>query len=263
MPTAAPAPISCYIRTKNEAARLGRVIEAARQIAAEVVVVDSGSTDGTVELARSLGAVVYEQPWLGNGTQKRFGEERCTHDWLLDLDADEVVTPELAEEIRRLFAAGEPAKPIYELRLVTAPPIGEPWWGFVNAHRRKLYDRRVVRQPNHKAWDQFEVPPGVEVGRLKAPILHYSFHSLGHIADKLNRVSTVRAEESKLKPRWVTMLRIVFAPPFYFLKHYAVRGLWRAGMYGFALAGISAYGRWLRDVKMYEIHLTRERDRRA
>jgi len=258
MPPAGPAPISCYIRTKNEAQRLGRVLEALRGVVAEVVVVDSGSTDGTADLARSMGATVHEQAWLGNGAQKRFGEERCAHDWLLDLDADEVLTPELGDEIRRLFAAGEPPLPIYELKMVTAPPVGEPWMTFGYTWRRKLYDRRVVRQPDHKAWDQFEVPPGVKVGRLNAPFLHYSFSSLGDFAEKLNRVSTVRARESKLKPKWVTVTRILFALPFYFLKHYAGRGLWRGGVYGFALSGISAYGRWLRDVKMYETHRARE-----
>lgn len=254
-------PISAYIRTLNESRLIGDVVMAAKQIAAEVVVVDSGSLDDTVALAEEAGARVLRQPWLGSGRQKRFAEDHCVNNWVLDLDADEVVTPEFAREVRNLFAKGEPAHPVYEMKLVTAPPIGEPWWDFGLTDRRKLYDKRVVRAPDHAAWDQFVVPPGVGVGRLKSPLLHYSFRDLGHLLEKLNRVSGVRARETKLKPFWQVGLRVVFAQPIYFLKFFLARGLWRAGLYGVALAGISAQGRWLRDVKMLEVHLEHRRQR--
>jgi glycosyltransferase involved in cell wall biosynthesis len=245
-------PVSCYIRTLNEERKLGEVIAAVRDLVDEVVVVDSGSTDATVAIAEAAGARVVHQPWLGNGRQKRFGEDQCRNDFLLDLDADEVVSPELAEEIRALFKAGAPPLPVYELELVTVPPTGQPWYGFMLAERRKLYDRRVVRAPDHKAWDQFEVPAGVRGGRLSAPLFHHSFRNLGHLLDKLNRTSDVRATETHGRGRVAVGLRVLFAFPVYFLKHYVLRGLFRAGIYGIALASIAAYGRWLRDAKMYE-----------
>lgn len=255
-------PVSCYIRTLNEERKLGEVIAAVRDLVAEVVVVDSGSTDATVSIAEAQGARVIHQEWLGNGGQKRFAEEKCRNDFLLDLDADEVVSPDLAEEIRALFAHGAPPLQIYELQLVMVPPVGEPWYGFAIARRRKLYNRNVVRAPDHKAWDQFEVPAGVEVGRLSAPVLHYSFRDLAHLVQKLNRASTVRARESRQRGRVSVGLRVLFALPFYFLKHYLQRGLYRGGMYGLAFAGVSAYGRWLRDAKMYE-QILAKRERSA
>jgi glycosyltransferase involved in cell wall biosynthesis len=255
-------PVSCYIRTLNEQRRIGQVVASVRELVSEIWVVDSGSTDATVSIAQAEGAKVVHQPWLGNGRQKRFGEELCSNDFLLDIDADEIVSPELAREIRALFAAGWPPRPIYELRIVTVPPVGEPWWHSAVAHRCKLYDRRVVRAPDHKAWDQFEVPKEAKVGRLSSPLLHHSFKDLGHLAEKLNRVSTVRAREASRKGRVAVALRVLFALPFYFLKHLLLRGLYRVGIYGVAAAGIAAYGRWLRDVKMYEqILLERERSR--
>ncbi len=256
-------PISCYIRTLNEARMVGPVIEAARQIASEVLVVDCGSTDGTIEIAEKAGARVIHQAWLGNGKQKRFAEENCTHDWLLDLDADEIVTPDFAREIQALFANGEPPFAIYETLLVTAPPIGEPWWNHALADRRKLYDRRRVRQPEHDAWDQFDVPAGMAIGRVKATLLHYSFRDFEHFEGKLNHWSGVAARATKLKPFWVVALRVVLATPFYFLKQYLGRGHWRGGLYGFVIAGLSAHGRWLRDVKMFEIHLRNRQARRT
>jgi glycosyltransferase involved in cell wall biosynthesis len=251
MSGAAP-PVSCFIRTLNEERSIGRVIEAVRGAVSEVIVIDSGSTDATVAIAEAQGARVVHQPWLGNGRQKRFGEDQCRHDFVLDLDADEIVTPALADEIRALFAAGPPPLPVYELRLVTVPPVGPTWTDIAVRYRCKLYDRRVVRAPDHKAWDQFTVPRGVRVGRLGGDLLHHSFRDVGHLVEKLNRVSAARARDGRQRGLAQVWFRVVFMLPFYFLKHYLQRQLFRAGTYGFSVALISAYGRWLRDVKMYE-----------
>jgi hypothetical protein len=141
---------------------------------------------------------------------------------------------------------------------VTVPPVGEPWHDFGVRRRHKLYDRRVVRQPDHKAWDQFKVPARVKVGRLSGALLHYAFGDLAQVVAKLNRASTVRATETRRRSRAEAGLRVLFALPVYFLKHYLQRGLFRAGIYGVSLAAISAFGRWLRDAKMYEQILASE-----
>lgn len=252
-------PLSAYIRTKNEARMIGEVVRAALQVADEVVVVDSGSSDDTVKLAEAAGARVIHREWRGNGFQKRIAEDACRHDWLLDLDADEIVTAELAAEIAALFGKGEPPCPIYRTPMAFAPPIGAPWIGFGGSVRHKLYDRRVVRAPEHAAWDQFEIPGGAAVGRLRAPILHYAFTGADHLMAKLNRNSSVRARELEPKAMPFLALRIVFGLPFYFLKRYLLDGLFRGGLYGFSFAMMSGFGRWLRDVKMYE---RRRRERR-
>ena len=101
-------PISCYIRAKNEARKIADVVRAVRPVVDEVVLVDSGSTDDTVALAEAEGARVVHQAWLGYGAQKRFAEEQCRNDWLLSLDADEVISPAFAAELNALFAASEP-----------------------------------------------------------------------------------------------------------------------------------------------------------
>ena len=252
-------PVSAYIRTLNEERMIADVVRAALQVADEAVVIDSGSTDRTVALARDAGARVIEQQWLGNGKQKRAAEEACRNDWLLDLDADEIVTPALAQEITALFAEGEPAARIYRTDLALVPPVGKPWLHFGQQKRHKLYDRRVVRQPDHEAWDQFEIPAGVAVGRLREPILHHAFAGAAGFMGKLNKHSSVRAEVLPLKPAPVLALRIVFGLPIYFAKKYLLQQYFRGGVYGFALAMMSAQGRWLKDAKMWE---RRHRERR-
>lgn len=251
-------PVSCFIRTLNEERMIGRVVEAALKVAREVVIVDSGSTDRTREIAEAAGARFVDQPWLGNGAQKRAGEALCRYDWRLDLDADEIVSDELAESIRALFdqngAWGEPPLSVYRLSLITVPPIGEPWWRTNVDPRAKLYDGRRRRMPDHKAWDQLELPDDLPVGAVKGALFHHSFRDFDQYMAKWNRVSTVRARETKLKPKAVVIARMLLAPPFYFLRHYFLRGLWRQGLYGFAIARGVAFGRFMRDVKSYERH---------
>src|SRR5437764_957280 len=93
-------PISAFIIACNEADRIGRAIASVRGWVDEIIVIDSGSSDDTVKVAQSLGARVLTHAWPGYGLQKRFGEEQCKNRWLLNLDADEEVTPELAQEIQ-------------------------------------------------------------------------------------------------------------------------------------------------------------------
>lgn len=253
-------PISCYIRAKNEERLIAEVIQAAYQFVDEVVVIDSGSTDRTIELSEAAGARVVPSPWLGGGKQKRLGEDATKHNWLLDLDADEIVSPELAAEIRALFDNGkEPPHSVYQFKLIPKPPIGKPWWNAAVVYRNRFYDRRKIRARDHAGWDQLEIPPGMSVGKFKGVLFHVSFTGLEQLQEKFNRTSSSRAKNSKLKPFWQSALRMVFGRPFYFFHHYVMRGLWRAGWYGFASADIAAHGRWLKDAKMVEIHL-RNRD---
>ena len=253
-------PISAFIRTKNESRLVADVVRAAFSVADEVVVVDSGSTDATIALAQNEGARVISKEWLGSGRQKRFAEDQCKYDWLLDLDADEIVTPELADEIAALFLNGEPPCNVYRTPIAIAPPFGAPWRGFGGVIRHKLYDRRIMRAPDHAAWDQFDPPPRSKVGTLKSSILHFAYSDTSHLLRKVDTNSSVRAERLDPKPRSLLVLRIFFGLPFYVGKRYFLNGLFRAGVSGFSFSMISGFGRWLRDVKMYE-RIMREREK--
>ena len=101
-------PISCYIRTLNEESLIGEVISSAKKICSEVIIIDSLSIDKTKSISLSLGAKVYEQPWLGNGFQKRVGEDKSKNDWVLDIDADEIVSDEMANEIKNILKMANP-----------------------------------------------------------------------------------------------------------------------------------------------------------
>jgi glycosyltransferase involved in cell wall biosynthesis len=112
-PLPSPLPLSVFIICKNEADRIGRTLEAVRGLSDDIVVVDSGSTDGTQALAAQLGARVVEHPFEGYGPQKRHAETLCRHPWLLNIDADEVIPPDLGRRSARcLRAPGQRRTPI-------------------------------------------------------------------------------------------------------------------------------------------------------
>jgi hypothetical protein len=137
--------------------------------------------------------------------------------------------------------------------LALAPSIGRPWRNFGLYERHKLYDRRAVRAPAHAAWDQFKIPPGARIALLREPVLHYSFDGVAAYIDKLNRYSTARAKDAPRKSRPYLALRICFGLPVYFFKELFIRQFIRGGVYGVAIATLAAFGRWMRDVKMWEL----------
>ena len=247
-----PSPISCYIRTLDEESRIGAAVRAALSVAREVVVVDSGSTDGTVAAAEAAGARVVKQEWLGGGHQKRVGEDACRHDWLLDLDADEIVSEELAQEVRALFAGDGPDADVYRLSLVTVDPSGRIWRRARAPRRAKLYDRRKVRMPAHGAWDQFRIPAGLRVRRLRGPLLHHAFEDIAHLSRKQGSAMARRVRFLDGDRRPAVAIRVWFGLPVFFLRNYLLRGQWREGRYGFLFALTTAYNHWLRYAMLYE-----------
>lgn len=254
-------PVSCYIRTLNEEARIGATVRAAFAVAREVVVVDSGSSDGTVATAEAEGARVLEQAWLGGGHQKRVGEEACRHDWLLDLDADEVVTEELAKEIGNLFADGEPTADVYGIALTFVDPSGRVWRRARAPRRNKLYDRRKVRQPAHGAWDQFRIPDGLVAHRLDGPLLHYAFDDIAHLSRKQGAAMVRRVRFLDSGRSTSTALKVYAGLPYFFFRNYVLRRAWREGAYGFMFSLTTAYNHWLRYAMLHERRL-KKRGRR-
>lgn len=249
---APPLPISCFIIALNEADRIARTIRSARTLAGEVVVVDSGSTDGTQSIAEAEGARVIFNAWPGFGQQKRFAEDQCRNDWLLNLDADEVVTPELAQEIRTLFAAGEPPLAVYGMRVSQVyPGAQKPRLWARDHYCLRLYDRRRVRFKNSTLHDS--VDPGSErVGGLSHDIYHFSVRSLDDLIAKCDTRARYNAEHSRPKSRLLLAMRLVLEFPASFLKYYFLRLHITGGLMGFQFAMIVAFFRFVRISRLWQ-----------
>lgn len=247
-------PVSCFIIAKDEADRIGYAIRSVRDWVAEVVVVvDTASRDGTQEVARELGATVVENAWPGYGPQKRFAEDRCRSTWLLNLDADEAVTPELEAEIRALFAGGEPDADGYEIAIVDLFPGEERPGRFAHALAPvRLYRRDRGRYAESSVHDRVAFAPGARIARLKGVMLHRSIRSLGDQLAKLDRYTTMQAEDFVARGRRLNRVRVYTEFPMAFLKAWIGRRLVLRGTYGFLVAMNYAIFRHMRIAKIYE-----------
>ena len=244
-------PISCFIIAFNEVDRIGATIRSVRGWVDEVIVVDSGSTDGTVALAQAEGARVIHNAWPGFGQQKRFAEDRCRNGWLLNLDADEVVTPELAAEIEALFRDGEPAPAAYGMQVsIVYPGWQRPRiWGR-DHYCLRLYDRRRVRFRDSTLHDSV-VPGGEPVGHLRGVVHHHTMRSIAEFERKSDARATYQALHMARKSPWWLRMRLVTELPGSFLKYYIVRGHITGGWMGVRVAAIIAWYRWVRILRMY------------
>ncbi|MBN8552407.1 MAG: glycosyltransferase family 2 protein [Caulobacterales bacterium] len=243
--------LSCCIIAFNEADRLTRCIEAIRGIADEIVVVDSGSTDGTVDLARSLGAQVFHRDWDGYGPQKRFAEDCASYDWILNLDADEVVTPTLAGEIRTLLSISQPPLPAYRIRMPTVFPGATRPRLWAESHNYvRLYDRRRVRFRDSLVHDTVDTKHE-PVGQLEHIALHYSNRSIAHVRQKLDRYTQLQAKELRKSPAAV-WLRLPFEYPLVFFRYYILRRNFTGGAFGFQSSHIAAEMRVKRLLRILE-----------
>ncbi len=242
-------PLSCCIITQDEGDRIERCILAVRAIVDEIVVVDSGSTDDTVAKAEALEAKVFFHSWDGYGPQKRFAEDCCTHDWILNLDADEVVTETLAHEISALMRAPEPPLAAYRFRQVTVYPGHDRprlWADFHNFVR--LYDRRRVRfrvSRVHDTVDTGDYP----VGQFDGVAWHYSWRTLDHVRAKLEKYTDLQAKELK-KPRWLILVRLPFEYPILFFRYFILRRNFTGGWFGLRVAHEIAKARSRRLLKI-------------
>lgn len=249
-------PISVFIIARNEADRIARPIRAVRDWAGEVLVVDSGSTDVTRDIARELGARVLENAWPGYGLQKRFAEDHCANDWLLNLDADEEPSPELCREIRALFAAGGPECDAYEIPIADVFPHEEkPSPHAYTLNPVRLYRKDKGRYAPSPVHDRVQLATGARTGRLAGLVHHRSIRSLGDEIRKLNDYTDLQAADLRTRSRRLSATRLPFEFPTAFLKAYFGRGHWRRGSYGFLLAMNYAIYRHLRLAKHLEYRL--------
>ena len=242
--------LSATIITLNEAAHIAAAIRSVSW-ADEVIVVDSGSTDDTVALARAEGARVESRAWTGWVDQKNHAAGLATHDWILSLDADERVTPALASEIRALMAAG-PAHTAYRIPRVTFH-LGR--WirttDFYPDFQARLYDRRRARWQGKYVHESVtsDSPPG----RLTHELQHYSFANLADHLDRLNRYSTMAARQLYEGGRRTSIVGVMLHPVGAFVRNYLLRRGFLDGTAGLTLSAVNAYGVFIKMAKLHEL----------
>ena len=242
--------LSVIIPTWNEEEHIEEALKSVA-FADEIIVVDSFSTDRTVEIAQKYTDKVWQHEYINSATQKNWAIPQTTHEWVFVLDADERVTPELQEEIKRILSS--------ETEYVAF------WIGRINYFMGKLIRYsgwqndsviRLFRKSKCKYQDlkvHSEVVANGEVGRLKHKLIHYTYKDWATYYEKIDRYALWGARDRVDKIKKVTLYHLCLKPAFRFFKHYFIKGGFLDGLHGFVVSALSGYSVFLRNLKLWRM----------
>lgn len=247
--------LSVIVITCNEEAAIQGCLESVSW-ADEIVVVDSGSRDRTREICHRYTGKVFEEEWRGYGPQKNRCLERASYDWVFSLDADERVTPQLAQELKQVLGT---THPYAGFRVCRRNFFGQRWirsCGWYPDYSIRLFHRGKGRF-NERLVHESVVLQG-KVGTLQHPLDHLSYHDAKDFICRQNRYSTLAAQELIREKRAITIGQIIARPLFTFLKSYLLKGGFRDGHYGLLISAGSAFYVLAKYLKGWE-YLERQR----
>jgi glycosyltransferase involved in cell wall biosynthesis len=284
-------PLSVCIICFNEAENIARTLNSVYEIAGEIILVDSGSTDCTLEIARSYGPKVkiFVEPWKGFAPQKNFALEKASCDWVLSLDADESLSPELADEIARVV---KPATTVTSNfcepmdRASAGPKTADEWknggpvaycfprrnivfgrWikrgGYYPDPKVRLIRRGSARFDNRLVHEDLKVTAG-RIASLKGDLIHHAHHTLFNYIEHSNRYSSLGAEMVVAKgPYGFSVSRVLIGPAARFIYDYVLRGGFLDGWEGLLLhLNHAAYVSW-KYTKAWELSREAQRKKQA
>lgn len=240
--------ISLFIITKNEAHHVQACLQSVRELVQEIIVVDSASTDGTAALCKQLGARVYDQPFENFTKQKNAALSKVTGEWALSLDADETLTPELAEEIKQAVLSDKYDG--YEL------PRVNDFLGKRMHHSgiKKEYILRLVRTSKArfeggKVHEKLVVQG--KTARLKNVFIHHPYDDIETYFAKFNKYTTLAAQTMYENGKRVCLLRVLLTVPFEFARRYLLKAGFLDGMRGLIWASFSCFYVFVKYMKLW------------
>jgi glycosyltransferase involved in cell wall biosynthesis len=232
--------LSAVVITHNSAAKLAPCLDSLREVTHDIVVVDSGSTDATRQICLDRHVRFYERAWTGYSDQKNYGNALAKHDWILSLDADERLSPELIESIREAFA--QPlAVEAFDLRFRThfaAKPIRFGGWN-PESHVR-LFDKRLIEWNSDAVHEGLTLRPEHQIGRLTGYVHHFTVDTPAELKAKTDRYSALYGQRAAQAGKQASWVKVWGSPVFRFLVDYVLKLGFLDGAAGWLIARESA-----------------------
>jgi glycosyltransferase involved in cell wall biosynthesis len=214
-------PISVVIITKNEAEAITACIYASRKISNDIIVIDNDSTDGTPEIAHSLGCKVYHEEWDGYGANKNKGIAYARYDWILSIDADEIPDEELIRSLHDT-ELNDP-NVVYDIAFRSyygSKAIRFGSWG--RDHHIRLFNRKIVKWTEPAVHETLTLSASTSIKKLKGHMHHYSVKNRSESLSKIMHYARLSAEKYYLGGKKARAVKLHLAPPFHFIKNYIV-----------------------------------------
>jgi glycosyltransferase involved in cell wall biosynthesis len=242
--------LTVTVITRDEASDIAAALESVA-FADEIVVVDSGSRDDTVAIARRYTDRVLMRDWTGYVDQKNYAASLASHDWILSLDADERVTPPLGAEIAALLR-GDPGASAFRIPRVTWH-LGRwvrstDWYP---DYQTRLYDRRAAQWTGRYVHEAVTVRGAT--GRLRGELQHFAYRDIADHLETMDRYTTLAARQMHEAGRRAGAFDLAVHPPLAFLRNYVARGGVRDGLAGFVISAMNSYYVFLKFAKLWEL----------
>lgn len=245
--------LSVAVITFNEENNIRKLLNALQEIASEIIVVDSFSTDSTASVCAGYPKVkFFEKKFDGYGEQKNFALEHCSGDWILFLDADEIPDKTLLDSVKTILSKENPEFSVYEARFNNF--IGKyhlRYGGWGKLSRPRFFQKNSAKYSDDKV-HEFLITTGKH-GLLEGRINHYTYRDIFHHIEKSNKYTSMMAEKMLEQNRRSSVGKIVFKPVFQFIKSYFIRRGFMDGLAGFYAAVTAAFYTFLKYMKLYEL----------
>lgn len=232
--------LSVVIITFNEAKNIRRCLESVQLIADEIVVVDSFSTDETEQICAEFGTVFVKRAWAGYIKTKNFANDLAAHDLIFSIDADEAVSPELAQSILDIKSQPIDNQAFSMNRLMNYCGKWIRHCGWYPDNKVRIFSRRAVRWTGMKVHETLDIPATTEIVKLRGDLHHYSYYNIAEHLRQADNFSTLTAEEAFEKGRKTTKCAPYFRATWRFFRDYFLKLGILDGYYGFVICKISA-----------------------
>lgn len=244
--------ISCVIITLNEEKNIKKCIRSVQPVVDEVVVIDSLSTDRTREICESLGAIFIEHEWEGMIEQKNWAIKQAKYPYILSLDADEVLSEQLADSIQ-LVKENWTHDGYYFNRLTNYCGKWIRHCGWYPDRKLRLWDSRMGKFTGFNPHDRFEMIDGAKIKFLKGDLLHYSYHNLSQHISQANHFANVGARTAFNNGKHSNFFLILLKPTWKFIRDYFIKLGFLDGYFGFIICVISSNATFLKYIRLKEI----------
>ena len=243
--------LSIVIINYNEEDNIGRCLDSVKAIANEIIVIDSFSTDRTEEICANYPVKFIKHAFEGHKEQKNFAIQQASADFILSLDADEALSPRLEEQIRTCDFSHDGYK-INRLTNYQGAWIKHSGW--YPDRKLRLVKKGYAQWSGENPHDRLELLNSQDIGYLKGNLYHYSYKNLTDHAARTNNYSSIAAQEAYKKNNGYSTFKILFSPVFIFVKKFLFQLGFLDGYNGFLIAGMAAYGKFLKYSKLRELY---------